>query len=354
MKALAEIRDLGWSQAVSDMAAMYEGADAIVTGFITEQIAQPYAESLGVPCLSLHHAPIRPTRHIGPVPGAPALPPLLNSAMWTVAQYTMWLLTRNRQNELRRRLGVSGAAGVNYRGALEIQAYDPLLCQELVREWAGQRRPFVGFLNLSREQRVRIGLDSTDDPGLAAWFEAGDAPVYFGFGSMPVPDVAATAAAIVDAAQRVGVRALISSGWGALAAAVAEDDRVRVVGAVDHDRIFPRCRAVVHHGGAGTTAAALRAGVPSLVCWVGSDQPYWGARCVRYGVGETTRLPGIDADILTEKLATILSSEYTRRARALAEGLISPEQAVRRCADLIERSVHDRATHADDSESERT
>ncbi|MFJ2668790.1 glycosyltransferase [Nocardia fluminea] len=332
-RAFTEIRDLGWSQAVSDMAALGAGADAILTGFVTEQIAAPFAESIGAKLISVHHAPIRPNSAVSPVPAAVSgLPGAVNHASWWLTDTAMWLLTRERQNTLRRELGLDGAVTRSPRERFEIQAYDPALCPELVAEWSGNR-PFVGFLGLSGEQRRRIGVD-TGDAALLHWIRTGTAPVYFGFGSMPVPDPGAVVGAIMAACERLGARALISTGWAGLAPSDSED--VRVVGALDHEQILPLCRAAVHHGGAGTTAAALRAGVPSVVCWVGSDQPYWGARCVRYGIGASVRLKGLTAETLAAALAAVLAPDYARRAEQFAGQLITPEQAVRRCADLVE------------------
>ncbi|WP_063920589.1 glycosyltransferase [Nocardia salmonicida] len=332
-QAFTEIRDLGWSQAISDMSALGAGADAILTGFVTEQIAAPFAESVGAACISVHHAPIRPNSAVSPVPAAVSgLPPALNRASWWLTDTAMWLLTRDRQNALRRELGVDGTVARSPRDRLEIQAYDPLLCPELVAEWSDDR-PFVGFLGLSGEQRRRIAAD-TADAELLDWVRTGTEPVYFGFGSMPVPDPAAVVGAIVTACDRLGVRALISTGWADLAPSDAEN--VRVVGALDHEQVLPLCRVAVHHGGAGTTAAAMRAGIPSLVCWVGSDQPFWGARCVRHGVGASTRLKGLTAETLVAELTTVLAPDCARRAEEIAGELITPEQAVLRCADLIE------------------
>lgn len=337
-QAFTEIRDLGWTQAVADMAELHTGAQAIVTGFVTEQIAAPFAEATGAACVSLHHAPIRPNGTVSPVPAAlSGLPSVANRASWWLTESAMWLLTKDRQNALRRELGVAGTVPRSPTDRLEIQAYDPRLCPELVDEWSALR-PFVGFLGLAAEQRARIGAD-TVDTAVLEWIAAGTAPVYFGFGSMPVPDPAAVVDAIVRACARLGVRALISNGWAGLE--VAERADVRVVGALDHERILPLCRAAVHHGGAGTTAAVLRAGIPSLVCWVGSDQPYWGEQCARHGIGSTTRLKGLTVDTLVTELTTVLAPEPARTARELAGELITPEEAVRHCADLVEEHAEE-------------
>jgi UDP:flavonoid glycosyltransferase YjiC (YdhE family) len=96
-------------------------------------------------------------------------------------------------------------------------------------------------------------------------------------------DPARLTATVVAAVRQVGQRCILLSGWGGLAAVGGDD--VLVVDEAPHDWLFPRVAAVVHHGGAGTTAAALRAGVPAVVVPFGVDQPFWGARVAALGTG---------------------------------------------------------------------
>ena len=152
-------------------------------------------------------------------------------------------------------------------------------------------------------------------------------------------DPGALVMAIGRACRGVGERAVVSAGWNDFD--VSSDDTVRIVGQVDHRTVLPACRAVVHHGGAGTTSAALRAGKPAVVCSVGSDQPFWGAQLERLGVGASMTLSQLDAHSLEDRLRTVLDPQYTRRANAVAAQLISPEKAATAAADLIEASVTD-------------
>ncbi|WP_067651455.1 glycosyltransferase [Nocardia harenae] len=336
LRALAEVRDLGWAQGVRDMGTLADGADAIVTGFVTEQIGLAYADARGIPGVLIQHAPIRPNRSTFPVPGvSPTLPGPVKAAGWWAAETAMWALTRNRQNALRRALGAPARAPRSPRATAEIQVYDPVLCPELAREWAGTNRPFTGFLDLTADQRARIGTDSGAD--LLEWIERGEPPLYVGFGSMPIADPAATVAAVTAACAHYGVRALVSGGWHDLP--VPETETIRPVGAIDHGLIFPRCRAVLHHGGAGTTAAALRAGVPSLIAWIGSDQPFWGSVLERFGAGACTRARGLTTELLIDKLRTVLAPETAAGARALGARLLGPDEARTRCADALEASL---------------
>jgi UDP:flavonoid glycosyltransferase YjiC (YdhE family) len=108
------------------------------------------------------------------------------------------------------------------------------------------------------------------------------------------------------------------------------------VGGVNHAAIFPACRAVVHHGGAGTTAAGLRAGVPTLILWMLGDQPNWGARVKRLKVGSARRFSSTTRESLVADLRTILAPHYVARAREIATRMTKPAESVATAADLVE------------------
>jgi UDP:flavonoid glycosyltransferase YjiC (YdhE family) len=340
LKAFNELRDVGWVEMIDTMVELSEGADAIVTGFTTEQVALLFAEHHGIALISLHHAPVRSNSYFSPFPGAPlSLAPLVNRVSWKLVDAALWGLTRKRENRERARMGMASAGTdlptrMRKYGAREIQAYDPLFCADLAEEW-GADRPMVGFVGLGDSACEW----SEDAEGLRDWMAEGTPPIYFGFGSMPVADPGALVMAIGRACRGVGERAVVSAGWNDFD--VSSDDTVRIVGQVDHRTVLPACRAVVHHGGAGTTSAALRAAKPAVVCSVGSDQPFWGAQLERLGVGASMTLSQLDAHSLEDRLRTVLDPQYTRRANAVAAQLISPEKAATAAADLIEASVTD-------------
>src|SRR5207248_7957003 len=121
-------------------------------------------------------------------------------------------------------------------------------------------------------------------PALVDFLADGPAPVYVGFGSMAPADAERLTAVALDALARADRRAVLLAGWAGLGRA-AGSDRVLVVDAIPHDWLFPRMSALVHHGGAGTTASGLRAGVPAVVVPFFGDQPFWGDRVWRLGVG---------------------------------------------------------------------
>ena len=126
--------------------------------------------------------------------------------------------------------------------------------------------------------------DWTPPAALMKFLNSGKPPVYIGFGSMGSRKPVATAALVLAALDRSGQRGILLSGWGGLSQANLPDT-VLMVESIPHSWLFPRMAAVVHHGGAGTTAAGLRAGVPSIVIPFFGDQLFWGQRVAKLGVG---------------------------------------------------------------------
>ena len=106
---------------------------------------------------------------------------------------------------------------------------------------------------------------------------------------------------------------------------------------MNHSAVFPACRAVVHHGGAGTTAAGMRAGVPTLILWIGAEQPIWGAQVVkRLKIGSARRFLATTHKSLVTDLRRILAPQYAGRAREIASQMTKPADSVTLAADLLE------------------
>jgi len=128
---------------------------------------------------------------------------------------------------------------------------------------------------------------------------------------------------------------LVCAGWTDFSN-VPQFDHVKVVGAVNYAAIFPACRAVVHHGGAGTVATGLRAGVPMLILWTLHHQLFTGAVAKRLKVGVARRIWSISEKTLVEDLRTILAPEYLTRARDVATRMSKPAESAAAAADLVE------------------
>lgn len=185
---------------------------------------------------------------------------------------------------------------------------------------------------------LTLDLPSEADDDVASWIAAATPPIYFGFGSMPVRSLTDTVAMIDAACAELDARALICVGT-ANEVGVPHRDHVKLVGAVSHDIVFPSCRAVVHHGGAGTTAAGVRAGIPTLILWVTADQPIWAAQVKRLKIGTARRFSSVSKESLVADLRSILTPQHQARAREVATRTIKPEAAVATAADLLEAAA---------------
>jgi sterol 3beta-glucosyltransferase len=179
--------------------------------------------------------------------------------------------------------------------------------------------------------------DWSPPPALATFLEAGPQPAYIGFGSMPVADPTALTRTIVEAVTRSGQRAVVASGWGRLGG-VELSSSVHFIETAPHDKLFPMMSAIVHHGGAGTTAAALRAGKPNLVCPLFGDQPFWGRLIHELGAGPAPiPLNNLTPDALPAALREMTGNAAMRaRAAALGEA-IRGEHGVEAAVSFIER-----------------
>lgn len=174
--------------------------------------------------------------------------------------------------------------------------------------------------------------------GMMHFLDAGPPPVYVGFGSMPAADAGGMTRLVVEALERSGHRGVLATGWGGLEATDVPDT-VHMLDTAPHSWLFPRCAAIVHHGGAGTTHEGLRWGRPSIVCPVGVDQPFWGRRVAALGAGPTP-LPQkrLTADALSLALQAIRDPAMIARAEEIGVGIRS-EGGAREAAVAIERQL---------------
>ncbi|WP_369817938.1 glycosyltransferase, partial [Mycobacterium sp. E3339] len=180
------------------------------------------------------------------------------------------------------------------------------------------QRPFVGALTME--------LTTELDDDVASWIAAGSPPICFASGSIPVESPTEMVEMISTACTQLGERALICAG-GSDFSEVPHFDHVKVVGPVNYAAVFPACRAVVHHGGSGTTAASLRAGVPTLILWSSADQPYWGAQVKRLEVGTARRFSKTTSKSLVADLRQTLTPSYATRAREIATRMTKPSES---------------------------
>jgi sterol 3beta-glucosyltransferase len=328
---MAELNDNAW--------AACQGSEAIVyhPGVIG---AHYMAAKLGVPSFPAYLQPFFPTS-VFPSPllgGNPRLrlPGALNRMTHHLMNQIFWQLARRAVGRWGSRQGMQAAFWGPFKQQRRrriplLHAYSPHVVPPPA-DWP-RRLHVTGYWFLDNP------ADWQPPPALHEFLAAGPPPLYIGFGSMPNAQAAATTRLVLEAVARSGQRAILATGEGALdlTGQVAPKD-VLVVQAAPHDWLFPQMSGVVHHGGAGSTAAGLRAGKPTLVVpFLGTEQLYWGRRVEALGAGPPPIPVGkLAAGELSVQLRTLATDQgMHRRAAALGE-VIRREDGVSAAVALIE------------------
>lgn len=309
-----------------------EGADLVLApsfGFLGIHLSQ----YLRVPHAVVHFQPSQPTG-VFPHPLAPAarfLGPLGNRLSFDAVDLGSWLVCRRFVNSWREE-GL-GLPELSRLGPFRRIRRAPVLCAFSATvvprpaDW-GPNVHMTGFWH--------HGQPRWDPPRrVLAFLDRGAPPVYVGFGSMRTGDPEATGRLVRTALRRAGLRGVLAGD-----PATSEEDML-VIGDTPHDWLFPRMAGVVHHGGAGTTASALRAGVPSLVCPFFGDQTYWAARVHGLGAGPRP-LPArrLTAPVLAQRLYALTTNRaYTRASGRLSRALSFEDGTARACS-VLDELVH--------------
>lgn len=287
--------------------SLAEGADVLVTGMNEQRLSANVAEHHKIPLTALHFFPARLQ-----------MSGQLNS-----------LLVKTSEGPLRRALGMPEAPEPT-PAVLEIQAYDERCLPGQPDEWAEPGKPFVGALSLESP--------ATADAEVLSWMAEGTAPVYFGMGSTPISPPAEIVDMMIAVCAQSDRRLLICTGPNDLSR-FDRYDHVKFVDAVSHAAILPGCEAAVHHGGAGTTAAVMRAGVPSFILWLWLDQPVWAAGIQQLKAGLGQRFSDVTPQSLALGLKSILTPDHLAHARMIAGQMITPEESATAAADLVESTA---------------
>jgi sterol 3beta-glucosyltransferase len=317
--------------------AVCKGCDVVIAGLGGLFTAYAIAETLGIPFVPAFLYPFAPTREfpgvLTPVPQTP-LTSWVNPISHRLGQQMIWQTTRSADN--RARADVLGIARAPFFGpyramsqSVTLYGYSTAVIAEPIDWPASQHVTGYWFLDPHAEWTP---------PELTHFLDSGPAPVYVGFGSMGSKDPEASARLVLDALQRSGQRGVLSSGWGGLMHN-ALPESVFMVGSMPHAWLFPRMAAVVHHGGAGTTAAGLSAGVPSVVTPVMGDQPFWGRRVHELGAGpKPVMRRQLTAEHLADAIGQAVGDEKMREQAAVLGKRIRAEDGVGNAVRILENS----------------
>ncbi|MEN3614757.1 glycosyltransferase [Plantactinospora sp. ZYX-F-223] len=295
------------------IAAAAQGCDIIVAATALQIAARSLAEAMGIPYVFVAYCPtVLPSPSHAPpslpLPGQPPTPA-------TADKHELWAGNAQRFNDTFGTLLNSHRASLGLAPVSDVRSHiftdRPWLAADpVLAPWPDPGDPVV-----FQTGAWIMPDDRPLSPELEAFLEAGEAPIYFGFGSMAAPEDLSQV--IVQTARALGRRAIVSRGWAELSTVDDEPDCL-VIGEVNHQALFKRVAAVVHHGGAGTTTAAARAGAPQVVIPQMYDQHYWAQRIHHLNLGTAHPAGAPTADSLTSALKHTLQPSIGARARSIA------------------------------------
>ena len=326
-----------------DAASACRGCEALLYNVPLSIAGHTVAEALGIPGIPTAVAPYHATRVFPSIitPSLPLRGAGINRLSGTIAIQVLWMMFRSHMNKWRAsqpRLGRlpwwNPLGDLSRAGVPWLYGFSPTVIPAPA-DWPGTAA-VCGYWFTSAAPGWK------PDAKLLDFLGSGPTPIYVGFGSMVGSDPESTVQTVLKALELAKVRAILASGWGGMKHASLPDS-VFPVESVPHDWLFPRVSAAVHHGGAGTTAATLRAGIPSVVVPYFYDQFFWGQRLQALGVGSA---PVAQKHLVPEALAQAIGT-VTRdpavgeRARAIAAA-IGREDGVGEGVRVVEAYLADR------------
>ncbi|GAA1961639.1 glycosyltransferase [Kitasatospora viridis] len=308
--------------------AVAGGADVVLTAFGPAALSRAAGEAFGGPVVGAYLAPSFATREFA-LPnarGAEELGPAGNLAAGQEVLARAEGVFAGAVGRLRARLGLPAEGSSNRSVRPVFHGFSPLVVPRPADWPAGVE--VTGYWWPARPDGWRPPAELVD------FLQAGPPPVFIGFGSMAVGEGERLGELVAAAVARAGVRAVVQAGWAGLSS--GRGDEVLAIGDVPHDWLFPRVAAVVHHAGAGTTAAGLRAGVPAVAVPVMADQPFWASRLHRLGVApRPVPFHDLTAEALGDAITACLAEPAHRhRAAELARGIAAEDGAAALLAHL--------------------
>jgi sterol 3beta-glucosyltransferase len=302
-----------------------------------------FAEKLGVPCMLAFWLPLHVPTTRFPAMGFPNLP-LGPWYRWLTYRFirSMSIMMSKRVRQWRTQHGlVPRSPGLRMR--LPDGRPIPVLygfSRHIIpppEDWA-ETATVTGYWFLNQAETWNPPKSLTE------FLSRGEAPVYFGFGSIFGRDPKHTTQVILEAVRRSGVRAILAQGWGGIEpTASVQSESVLFINAAPHNFLFPQVSAVVHHGGCGTTASGLLAGKPNIICPFFGDQPFWGRHVERIGVGPPP-IPqkGLTVERLCQAIDVVMNDSAMRQKAAKLGNRIQKENGTSNAVAFITQWMNDK------------
>jgi sterol 3beta-glucosyltransferase len=316
-----------------------QNVDMIIAGIGGLFLGLSFAELMGVPFLQAHYVPFTPTKaFLGAlIPNqSMKLGGFLNRLSHHITRQVMWQASRSADKLAREKvLGLPAAPFWGPYNSKYLQdmpvlyGYSPSVIPRPA-DW-NKNIHVTGYWFLDAEETWK------PPSALIDFLESGSPPVYIGFGSMSNRKPEATTDLIVEAVGRSNQRAILHSGWSGLRKSDLPDS-IFMIDTIPHSWLFPRVAAVVHHGGAGTTAAGLRAGIPSIIVPFFADQPFWGARVAELGVGpQPIPRKNLTAEKLSQAIQAAVTDDAMIRCAANLGAEIRSEDGIAKAVEIIQQ-----------------
>jgi sterol 3beta-glucosyltransferase len=317
--------------------AASQGMDLLIAGVGGLFLSVSLAEKLKIPLLQAYIFPFTPTQDFPAILFPQSIAKFggaVNQLSHHVFRQIMWQGARTGDGLARQQVLDLPTAPFwgNYHSA-HLQRYPILygLSPSVIAkpsDWQNTHMTGYWFLDEPRDWSPPLAL--------LEFLQSGSPPVFIGFGSMVSRNPEETADLVLQAIALTGQRAILQSGWHGLSKADLPDT-VFMVDSIPHSWLFPRVAAVVHHGGAGTTAAGLRAGIPTIVISVFGDQPFWGHRVAELGVG-TAPIPRKDltAERLAKAIQKVMNDSAMRQRAAELGTKIQAEDGVTNAVEIVQ------------------
>ncbi len=333
--ARKHLKDMGRHWAEEGLAAAKD-AELLLGNGMMAVLANSLGEALNIPTVETHLQPVTPCPDIPPMMLTPPSKPRngrVNEWLYHLLRVITWRMLSAAYSPVRKALQLPALPwyGPYYQQKIEdrriLYGYSPALLPRS-RHWpAGVQVTGNWFLNGESQWQPSAELEQ--------FLATGDKPIYIGFGSMLSDDTDNLSALIYEAVAESGRRAIIATGWGGLKAKFNNNPNILVIEAAPHDWLFPKVCVAVHHGGAGTTAATIRVGIPSVVIPFFGDQPFWAWRLEQNGVApKMIKRKDLTAEKLVAAINMACVPEMQNAAAKLAVK-VAEENGVQCAIDLL-------------------
>jgi sterol 3beta-glucosyltransferase len=329
-------------QVMNDCWQACESVDAIVTSPLGICVAASVAQKLGVPCWIGAGQPLTPTNYfaIPFFPDAPSSLPIgrssYNHMTYMLSMHIFWRLIRPSINKARQKILNLTPLHSNWLYEQVLRQRFPMLYYfspsvlPQPPDWSNNNH-VTGYWFLDDDQ------DWRPPAALLEFLRSGPAPVYVGFGSMRSPKSGEMTNIVLHALARTRQRGILVTGWGGISNVNLPED-VYMIDFVPHNWLFPQMAAVVHHGGAGTMAASVRAGVPTIMIPFFGDQPFWGRRYFALGITpKPIPQKHLTVERLVQAIHIAISDEDIRSRLAVLNKHMNTENGVARAIEILEK-----------------